>query len=579
MSYKKAFWVVLPSLLLCMSQADAQRKGKTKAKPKTEKKASTSKKATTKPKEDLLPDNSQDRTVNITSAFTPTLRESSKINLNGTPTLPSQATPGLNYNVPAQNLFFPYAPGALRPLSLNEKYENPWKKDGFIKLGYGNYNTPYGEAGLSFGDGINSSFAIHAKHVSSKGPIIDQKYAQTNVDLNGVLNVGSNNELSGKLYYDNNRNRAYGIREDDRALYNSDSSKLFYNNYGIKLKLRNKAENDAGIDYSPSLAINHFSNNWNSNESSLYVDAPISKQIGDNFAINLGFTADITQFNRKDSAKINNNIYYVRPALSYKTDNVYIKAGFTPSWNNGNYKFLPDIQAEAKIKDERFVVQAGFTGYYEKNTYQSLVAFNPWINTPNELQNNRAREFYGGLKGSIGSHLTYNAKLSYITYYNHALFANDSLLGNRFNVMYEPKMNDLRIHAELGYKVAETFSVLAGMSINQYSNLDSSAKAFGLLPLELNGSMRWKVYKNIWVKSDVNFWNGTWGLDANQEPIKMKAVADWDAGLEMGLTNHWSVWLQVNNILNNKYQRWNQYQSLGTNVMGGIIYNFDLSKK
>ena len=35
-----------------------------------------------------------------------------------------------------------------------------------------------------------------------------------------------------------------------------------------------------------------------------------------------------------------------------------------------------------------------------------------------------------------------------------------------------------------------------------------------------------------------------------------------------------NLWFQVNNLLNNKYQRWNQYQVLGLNVLGGVVYSF-----
>jgi hypothetical protein len=30
----------------------------------------------------------------------------------------------------------------------------------------------------------------------------------------------------------------------------------------------------------------------------------------------------------------------------------------------------------------------------------------------------------------------------------------------------------------------------------------------------------------------------------------------------------------MNNLLNNTYQRWNQYNVLGFNVLGGVVYSF-----
>lgn len=583
-SYKK-FLAVLLVVSATVMQADAQRTKKKpvkKEKEKTQQSTKQEKKPTGKKEQNLLPSDDKDRTVTITSTFTPSLRESSKINFTGNSTLPSGGNPNLNYNVPSQNLFFPYVAGSLRPLSLNPQFENPWKKDGFVKLGFGNYSSPYAEAGLAFGDGVNSSVGIHVKHQSFKGKLPEQKFAQTDADINGVFNIGNNNELSGKAYFNNNRVRAYGVRGaaqgvDPFAGVNKDSLGLHYSTYGVKLQLRNKSENVAGIDYSPSLSMNYFTDNWKAHESNLVIDVPVSKNIDENFSFGLGFTGDITSYKSLDTS-INNNIFYVKPFVAYKSDNFKLRAGVNPSWDNSKFRWLPDINLEAKIPDQRFVVLAGYSSYYEKNTFKSLVDFNPWIYQPYMLQNTRANEIFGGLKGSAGSHLTYEAKLSYITFYGHPLFLNDSLLGNRFYTAYEPKMKDLRIHGELGYKVAETFSVLAGMSINQYSNLDENQKAWGLLPLELNASMRWKVIPSVLIKSDLNFWKGGWSQDINRDPIKMKGVADWDAGVEWNIYKNWNIWLQFNNILNNKYQRWNQYQTLGTQIVGGIIYNFDLSK-
>ncbi|MFT4204889.1 MAG: hypothetical protein QM610_13370 [Chitinophagaceae bacterium] len=567
---------------LTVMHADAQRsKKKTTKKEKTKTTKQVSQKEETKKSQNLLPDD-KDKTVTITSTFTPTLRESSKINFTGNSNLPSDTNPNLNYSVPPQNLFFPYVAGSLRPLAYNPEYENPWKKDGFVKLGFGNYSSPYAEAGLSFGDGVNSSVGVHVKHQSFKGNLAEQKSAQTGADVNGIFNIGENNELSGKLYFANTRVRAYGVRDaadgvEPFAGVNKDSLGLHYGTYGVKLQLRNKQQNVAGVDYSPSVAINYFSDNWKAHESNFVLDVPVSKNIDENFSFGLGFTGDITSYKSLDTS-INNNIFYVKPYVAYASDNFKIRAGLNPSWDNSNFRWLPDVSLEAKIPDHRFVVLAGYKSYYEKNTFKTLVDFNPWIVQPYRLENTRSNEIYGGLKGSAGSHLTYQATLSYITFYGHPLFLNDSVLGNRFYTAYEPKMKDLRIHGELGYKVAETFSVLAGASINQYSNLNENEKAWGLLPFELNASMRWHVIPSVLIKSDVNFWTGGWSQDANYNPIKMKSVADWDAGVEWNIYKNWNVWLQCNNILNNKYQRWNQYRSLGTQVVGGIIYNFDLSK-
>jgi len=95
-----------------------------------------------------------------------------------------------------------------------------------------------------------------------------------------------------------------------------------------------------------------------------------------------------------------------------------------------------------------------------------------------------------------------------------------------------------------------------------------------LLPIDINGSLRWQVTKDVLFKSDVYFWDGPRYLTATKETCRLNPALDLNAGRELKITSNFSAWLQFNNILNNKYQRWNQYPVLGFNVLGGIIYSF-----
>jgi hypothetical protein len=190
------------------------------------------------------------------------------------------------------------------------------------------------------------------------------------------------------------------------------------------------------------------------------------------------------------------------------------------------------------------------------------------------LKNTRVTETFAGFKGSGGSHFTYNAKLSILRYNNLALFANDTADGKTFNVVYEPKARSLQIHGEVGYTFQERFSLLAGATINKYGGLKENSEAWGLLPVELTGSLRWQVLKDLQFKSDLFIWEGSRYIVKGRQTGKQKGAYDLNAGVEFTVMPKLNLWLQFNNILNNKYERWNQYQVLGFNVLGGVVYSF-----
>ncbi|MBC7587548.1 MAG: hypothetical protein H7178_04235, partial [Chitinophagaceae bacterium] len=86
--------------------------------------------------------------------------------------------------------------------------------------------------------------------------------------------------------------------------------------------------------------------------------------------------------------------------------------------------------------------------------------------------------------------------------------------------------------------------------------------------------LRWKVLKDLHFKTDVFFWDGASYLSKSLQSQKLNAAIDLNAGLEYSVLPRLNLWLQFNNLLNSKYQRWNQYEVLGMNVIGGIVYSF-----
>lgn len=513
------------------------------------------------------------KTVIVTSEFTPTLKKSAKINFSAGTPLPNTERPTFQYNVPAQNLFFTYESPALKPLAISIDSMVHWENSNFVKVGYGNFTTPFLQAGISLGDGVHSVLNVFGKYTSSKGPLPFQQFSKTGLQAIGIFNNEKNTqEWMGNLHYTGSTQYQYGF-QPDTLVFTKDQLRQRFSSFGGKIGVRNKTINAASISYNPSLSLGLFADNHSGTETNFILDAPLSKSFGKIFSFDLGLTADITSF-KSDTTTINNNLYYLTPAVNFKTPNFILKVGLRPSWDNQVFSMLPNFSAEAKIKDERFILVAGWIGYFNKTTYEYLAGLNPWIQQPQSLLNTRMSEQYAGFKGAAGSHFTYNAKVSFIKYNNQPLFLNDSITGKSFNVVNEPTMKGIRLHGELGYTWQEKLSLLAAATFNQYSGLEINDKAWGLVPLQLTGTLRWQVFKDFLVKGDIFFWDGAPYRDALKESRKLDPAIDLNAGVEFTILPKLNAWVQLNNLFNNKYQRWNQYPVLGFNVQAGVIYSF-----
>ena len=173
-------------LTFCCISVDAQKKrGASKSKKQTvkpsKKAKSNAKKSASKqpinvetqPKETLVlsKDTTMPNVVTITSAFKPFLRSAAKINF--TASAPELDTNRflLSYNIPAQNLFFSYQPVPIKPLALTADSSFEWQNHQYVKVGFGNFTTPYFETGLAFGKPSQTLFNINGKFVTSKGSL------------------------------------------------------------------------------------------------------------------------------------------------------------------------------------------------------------------------------------------------------------------------------------------------------------------------------------------------------------------------------------------------------------------------
>ena len=94
------------------------------------------------------------------------------------------------------------------------------------------------------------------------------------------------------------------------------------------------------------------------------------------------------------------------------------------------------------------------------------------------------------------------------------------------------------------------------------------------MPFEVTGALKWKILKDLQLKADVFFWDGSKYRNTSINTFKLKPAADLNLGAEFSVMPKLNLWVQLNNVLNNKYQRWSQYEVLGLNVLGGVVYSF-----
>ncbi|MHA4810026.1 TonB-dependent receptor [Flavitalea flava] len=521
-------------------------------------------------------DTTKRRTIEITSAFKPVLREAVKINFNAAPPITDTSKPRLSYSIPAQYLFLSYQPGEMKPVAIRADTLAPWENYNWVKVGFGNVHIPYIRTGFSFGDGKNTFFNVFANQLNSKGNLSYQTNSLTDVKLVGTVKTANNLEWNGSIGFKNDGYSLYGYRPDTLN-YSKEDLKQTFQTYEGRLSLRNIEPTEFGLLYHPNIKVSVFADNHNpkATESNAVLNLPLEKTFGKEYAFDLGFTADLTNYKVSSVPSIQNNVYWVTPAFLVKTQNLFLQASVAPSWDNKDFHLLPNFIANISTSDQRFGVQLGWIGYYDKGSYQRFESINPWLAQPGMLLNTRIQERYVGLKGSLDNHFSYSGKVGFLQYKNTPLFVNDTLNGGKqFLVRYESSMDVFQIHGEISYMQGEQFSATASVNFNQYNKLQTEPKPWGLLPVELNAAFKWQAFKDFWAKLDLFAFDGAQYRATNGASFKGDGALDLNAGVEFKITRQLNLWVQMNNIFNKKYERWHQYQVYGFNVLGGIVFSF-----
>lgn len=516
------------------------------------------------------------REVNVTSSFKPVLKDAAKINFNAAPPTGDTSRPRLHYNVPNQNLALGYQPGSLKPVALLPDTLQAWDNYNYVKAGYGTLRSPYFETGLSLGDGINSGANIYGRHISAKGKIPHQDFGNTDIAINGFVKSG-NLRWTGKVGASDDRYKRYGY-EPKNLIIPRDSINLRYQNFVIRAGVENIERTEFGLSYAPQLELNSFTDDLNNRETSAYLNAPLRKTFEGKFEVAVRAEGNFIRFNRRNNNAISNNWLSIAPSLLLKTAVADIDAGIKPAWNNGQFELLPNVMVNIGSSNKQLSLQAGWVGHIRANGFRQLTEINPWIYVPPFSFNSVVKEIYAGIRGALTPHFSYAVRAGYNRISNQPLFVNDTATGKGFIVINEPRVNNLNITGTMGYTVGEKFSLQSSLFLNNYSGLLRADKPWGLLPFEFKTALRLQIIKDLYLRSDL------WAFDAPWYQTKAgrgrsKGGADLSAGLEFAIVKNVKLWGQFNNILNNEYQRWQQYPVYGFNFLGGVVFSFNQNKK
>jgi hypothetical protein len=560
---------ILLWVLVANNAAQAQRRAK-RAKPKPARTTVVTAFPTTPPPSkrtdemDTLPT----KNVLITSAYKPNLLPATKLNFGASPIAASINKPSLAYVIPNQNLVFSFLPASIQPLQLFVDTSSVWENSQYVKVGYGNFQTPFAEAAFSTGSLQRQFLGIQLGHIQNTGNINLQEFAKTYVQATGVWQ-GSHFKNSIAAGWERTAQNQYGIANN--FVGNKDSLQRNFTTLQAGWELISQRPNSAGIATHTKLKYALFSDNFSNQEHTIQAALPFTKLLNNNSTIHLELGGQWALLTANTS--FTNSIVTIQPGYQFTRKKASIYVGVQPTFTNNTLYWLPQVKLQHPIGSTPLTALAGAEGTVTLNSYRNLAGINPFLNPITTAQNTIDNRYYVGVKAVLNKHVNAQASVAYHSIQQAVLWLNNTQKMHQLQAVFANTLQALRLKGEIHYTLQQKLEAGVGITLTDFQR-NSEAAAWGLLPIELSAQTKWWVLPGLQVNSQLHFWDGALYKNNQNQEQKLPAALIWNLGATYNFMPKWSVWLQANNLLNNQYQRWHSLPALGTNIMGGIVYSF-----
>jgi len=516
--------------------------------------------------------------INITSSFKPSIIKTGKIEFQ--PGVIAKDTSPYQFKYPFEVSRFSttLSPFTVKPLALAQDIKTN-AQENFAKIGFGNLRSPF--ASIAFSDikeNIEQTFGID--HLSAVGSLPDQKISQSSVLGSVKRKFSETQSLGFILGFNRQAFKLYGF---DHSRYNLSAADLNQEFNVIRLgsSYRIVTGSEGQTTLAPDLNFDYVMGSGNTSEFSGKFQFPVSVNLSDRTRITAQFDADYSILNDTIKKRTDNYLLKLPVKLSYRKGKINFIGGIIPIVSKDDLLIAPDFTFLYAVNVEGLRFKAGIKNQFELNSLGRLFRINPFLRPPDSISLYSETDYYLGLDWVTTKALQFNFSTGISRFTNMPLFVNYGVTERQFNILYEPILHFFHIKAGAEYLIDENMKF--GGEIKYYSRLKQEKydHPYGFLPLELKAHFKWSPLAPLSLRFNASLWQGAMALPftnsnpgVGQASFRLKDAADLNLGVDYKLNKKWALWVDLNNIANNRYQRWNRYESFGFNFLAGIRYQF-----
>lgn len=494
------------------------------------------------------------------------------------PVLPplDTATRRMTYNILSRSFEVEYLPPTIRPLAIRTD-KNTKNYNGYTKLGGGFPSALYGELSYNLFAEDQYRFGIDVLHHSANNTrnIENQRFSSTKFGANGTYYLDQGFAVDARLGYSVDNVFFYGYNRfnDERGTDNSfakEDVQQRFSIFDVSAKLFNGQRTQADFNYFAGFDVYLMQDNYAARENGFDLKFGASKWFNEMHELKAQIRTDFTSY--RDTATQSLNNFFFEPSFTFHGDVFKAKIGAIIASHEDDFQFFPDVELSASMLGSVLTAFVGAEGTLQKNTFRSLSTYNPFIESRIQVGNTRFVEYFGGIRGNFQG-INYRAQVGYKNADNLALFLTNQDTVPRFGVVYDTA-RIFRIHGSLIFPITKGLDLTGSVTQNFFS-LDREEKPWHLPSLTINGGARYTTMEGkLLVKGDVFLENGVPYRDENGQAKNLNALFDVSLGADYLFTDNIGAFVQVNNLANNRRQRWQYYPMFGLNAFIGVTARF-----
>ncbi|MCM1041496.1 MAG: hypothetical protein NC396_03585 [Bacteroides sp.] len=506
-----------------------------------------------------------------------------------------------------------------------------------VKVGFGNHLSPLVDANFAMGRNRKYEVAAAYRHHSAYGKIKKYSSVKTNHSLNEADVVGRlfgekfNTAL--EIMYGQKAVNCYGIndsaRKEDAAIIESikgsndvggmpnnsaanNPKRWFQNARGIltftdNASAYNDLRFDAKADYNLNLT------NWRSIENTVILDGGVSKVVVENrrsadmFSIGGRFRFEDNMYrdgindsywygvnNEKfHKGNVLRNAYHVnfQPTIRFKYEfvelnadlvfHIYGHGGGDGVEKGARFQFNPVVDLKLHIIPRAFTFFIGTGGGVERNTVDRISATNPFLHPLmyGDLKFTRDKfNAYAGLSGNFSRHIDYKLQVSAhfmedvlsFDYYRYDYGARFNFYGyNDFTPLYSGKVFNLKLRGDLNFLWSEKILAHVDAEYSHYSK-----KLYYMPEFTAHLDFRYNIVNRVWVYTTMKGYTNMKARDRKGREVTLKGCFDWSIGAEYRFIKRMTAFVDLNNLISQRYFRWYDVPSYRFNFMVGLSIDF-----